>query len=29
VVISQIHAEMAKIIRDNPRFGAHLGGEKA
>jgi len=29
VVISQIHDEMAKIIRGNTRFGAHLGWEKA
>jgi bacterial microcompartment shell protein len=29
VVISQLHAEMAKIIRANTRFGANLGWDNA
>jgi len=29
VVISQLHAEMAKIVHANTRFGAHLGWDHA
>jgi microcompartment protein CcmL/EutN len=29
VVIPQLHGEMAKLIRANTRFGAHLGWESA